>query len=223
MLQYDLGLAFQNARRFPEALAAFLRARERAAANPAATQNLSPERRAHWQALDQQIDLCRRFIRSEGILEGLRLDYVTAADPLRALELATHALLLNRPAIATRLAEEVFARQPALADDLDRNYRLIAALAAAWASCGQGEDAAALDAAERTRLRRRALDWLRADLAASPPARIQPWLTHPALARVRDPAELAKLPNDARQDWEAFWIEVQNHLAPHDPRRPPGT
>ena len=66
---------------------------------------------------------------------------------------------------ATSLYAAAFAADPKLADDLKAGHRYNAACFASLAAAGQGEDAAKLDNAERTRLRKQALDWLRADLA----------------------------------------------------------
>ena len=63
---------------------------------------------------------------------------------------------------AAGLYAAAFAAESKLADDHRYNAACFAALAAA----GQGEDAAKLDDNERTRLRKQALDWLKADLAA---------------------------------------------------------
>ncbi len=91
--------------------------------------------------------------------------------------------------------------------------------------CGQGEDAAQLDVAERARLRRQALDWLRADLAAwgqllekqpdQARARVQQTLRHwqedAELAGVRGDA-LARLPEADRQAWQQLWADVEQTL-----------
>ena len=69
-------------------------------------------------------------------------------------------------ASAARLYRDAFASDPRAADDLEAGHRYNAACAAALAAAGQGEDAARLDDNERTRLRKQALDWLKADLAA---------------------------------------------------------
>ena len=77
------------------------------------------------------------------------------------------------------------------------------------------------DAEERARWRAQALEWLRADLAAcvahldgSPggtAARgaLQGWRREAALAGVRDPEGLAKLPEAERGDWLRLWAEVE--------------
>src|SRR5205823_10023601 len=67
---------------------------------------------------------------------------------------------------AAHFYAEAFTAHPKLADDLRFPNRYNAACSAALAGCGQGKDAAGIDDAKRARLRRQALDWLRADLAA---------------------------------------------------------
>src|SRR5207247_1088614 len=64
---------------------------------------------------------------------------------------------------AARLSADAFAADPALADDLKAGHRYRAARAAARAAAGEG--GAALSPEERTRWRRQAVAWLRADLA----------------------------------------------------------
>jgi hypothetical protein len=67
-------------------------------------------------------------------------------------------------AAAARLYAEAFAADPKRADDVEARHRYNAARSAALSAAGQGKDADKLDAKERPRLRRQALDWLRADL-----------------------------------------------------------
>lgn len=90
------------------------------------------------------------------------------------------------------------------------------------AAVGKGDDTGRLDEKERTRLRKQALDWLRADLvlrkkqleSGLPVDRIQvPWaLTHwqddSNLAAIRDREALAKLPAEDRAACEKLWAEV---------------
>ena len=61
------------------------------------------------------------------------------------------------------LFADAFAADAKLADDLDF-HRYNAACCAALAAAGQGKDAAKLDEPEKARLRKQALDWLRAEL-----------------------------------------------------------
>src|SRR5205823_5291621 len=126
-------------------------------------------------------------------------------------------------AAATRFYAEAFAQQPKLADDLNAQPRYEAACAAALAGCGQGKDADQSDAKERARLRRQALDWLRADLTAyrrlldKEPDKARPvvhetmqhWLQDKDFTGVRGPAALAKLPEAERQQWQTLWQEIE--------------
>jgi tetratricopeptide (TPR) repeat protein len=92
-----------------------------------------------------------------------------------------------------------------------------AACAATRVAAGQGPGDARPVESARADKRRQALDWLRADLAlkANPfPAGMavgQPltsWQKDPALTGVRDPAELAKLPDAEREQWQRLWADV---------------
>src|SRR5262249_60068767 len=69
-------------------------------------------------------------------------------------------------AAAASLYADAFAARPSLAPP----NRYNAACAAALAGTGQGKDAARLGGSQRLALRRQALTWLRADLAAAAPA-----------------------------------------------------
>jgi tetratricopeptide (TPR) repeat protein len=81
----------------------------------------------------------------------------------------------------------------------------------------QESQASPLAETERSALRRKALDLLRADLrltteivkdrqvAARP---LSAWQTDPALATVRDSSELAKMPSAERDDWQRLWTGV---------------
>ena len=105
---------------------------------------------------------------------------------------------------------------------------------AALAAAGQGEDAATLDDQERARLRKQALDWLRADLAlrnqqiesANPADRanaqqtLRHWQRDRDLAAFRGADALAKLPDAERKDWEALWGRV-SHLVDRAQARKP--
>jgi hypothetical protein len=92
-------------------------------------------------------------------------------QPANAGERVQFALQCVQPykqltATNARFYLEAFAAEPKLAEDQRAAHRYDAACAAAQAGCGQGADAKSLDDTERTRLRRQARDWLRADLAA---------------------------------------------------------
>jgi tetratricopeptide (TPR) repeat protein len=96
------------------------------------------------------------------------------------------------------------------------------ACCAALAAAGRGRDADQPDEAGRARLRRQALDLLRADLArrrnqlengktaerAEVQGTMQRWQRVPDLARLRDAAALARLPADEREAWQKLWSDV---------------
>jgi hypothetical protein len=93
------------------------------------------------------------------------------------------------------------------------------------AGCGRGEDAGELDAETRTRLRRQALNWLRADLTAwgqlldKAPGQIRAplqrtlrhWQQDTDFAGVRGGA-LDRLPEAERQPWQQLWADVERML-----------
>jgi tetratricopeptide (TPR) repeat protein len=93
---------------------------------------------------------------------------------------------------------------------------------ALWAAAGQDSEMGRLDESERTRLRLNALGWLRVYLefaidlhdsgerAGWSPAS---WHMDSALAGVRDPAELAKLPATEREQWQHLWADVAAQAA----------
>jgi serine/threonine-protein kinase len=127
-----------------------------------------------------------------------------------------------RYAAAARFFAGAFAAEPRAAGDLRAGHRYDAACAAALAGCGQGKDADHLVAQEFARLRKQALDWLRADLTAwskllerdtdktAPDVlRIMAhWLADTDFNGVRGAAALAKLPEAERDDWQRLWEEV---------------
>jgi serine/threonine-protein kinase len=123
---------------------------------------------------------------------------------------------------AARLHAEALTTDARWADDLDAEARYDAARFAALVADGQGQNAAQLAAGERSRWRRQAVDWLRAELTRqakhleSAPsldhsialARLRWWQQEPDLAAVRDPAILAKLPAEEREACLKLWAEV---------------
>jgi tetratricopeptide (TPR) repeat protein len=97
-----------------------------------------------------------------------------------------------------------------------------AACAAARTAAGQGSGKAPPGEPGRARLRRQALDRLGANLALRSRLlqdgkavgwSLSAWQTDAALASVRDPAELAKLPAAERAQWQRLWADVTALLA----------
>jgi hypothetical protein len=125
-------------------------------------------------------------------------------------------------ATASRFAAIDLAADPGLANDLQAALRYNAACCAVLAAGGQGEDAAKLDDAERTRLRKQALEWLRADLilwteqlGSDTPANraeiqqiLRHWQTDSDLAGIRDAATLAALPEEEQSTFTQLWDDV---------------
>jgi hypothetical protein len=120
---------------------------------------------------------------------------------------------------AARLCADAFTADPKLGDNLDLRYD--AACCAALAGAGPGRDDAP-GAAEAARLRRQALDWLRADLDIyrkrlddGPPAqraevlnKVRHWQQDADLAGVREDRPLAALPARERDAWKKLWADV---------------
>jgi serine/threonine-protein kinase len=123
---------------------------------------------------------------------------------------------------AAGLCADAFAADSKLADNLQATHRYNAACHAALAAAGQGEDAGKLDDKERTRLRRQALDWLRADLVlrtrqlesgkpadrAAVQQALRHWQKDTDLAGIRDTAALAKLPAEEQKAFTQLWSDV---------------
>jgi hypothetical protein len=164
-------------------------------------------------------------------MEGLiamdaRLSLVLAgkAEPVDIQErvaMAELAIMYKKYNVAaTQFYARAFADAPELTTLLDK-HRYNAACAAALAGCGRGKDAVSPQADERTAYRRRALGWLRAELAgwagmvgepaATPRIRrvLQHWFKDSDLVGVRDQTELVKLPPAERVEWEKLWAEVR--------------
>jgi tetratricopeptide (TPR) repeat protein len=164
-----------------------------------------------------------RLVKLDARLQDILGGKEQPADAAERVALAELCHLKRLYRQATHFYEEAFAEEPGLADDLQRQPRYNAARAAALAGCGQGKDAAQCDAKERARLRRQALDWLRADLAAyrrlldEEPAkvrtaigeRLRRWQQDKDFTGVRDASALAKLPEAERLDWRRLWEEVE--------------
>ena len=153
----------------------------------------------------------------------------TSEERLGLIELCTIKKLYRTSA---GLYADAFATDPKLADDLQGFYRYSAACDAALAAAGQGEDAPKLDETEKARLRKQALDWLRADLAArikqveggsaADFGKLLRHLKHSQkdsdLAGIRDATALAKLPADERAACEKLWSDVASLLKKVDER-----
>jgi serine/threonine-protein kinase len=150
-----------------------------------------------------------------------------AKDNSERLALAQRAYVTQQYASATGLWARAMEIDPKLADDRQAATRYNAACAAALAGCGKGKDNPTPDDASRVKLRRQALDWLNAELAAwskiiesgSPQpglivvSTLKHWQEDSDLAGIRDAAALAKLPQEERALCKRLWADVDGLLS----------
>jgi tetratricopeptide (TPR) repeat protein len=186
-------------------------------------------RRADWKHPSAQwVSECEQMIEREKRLLLVLDGKVKPADARERLEWARFCGWTQRFAAAARLTAEAFAAEASLADDLKSGARYLAATAAVQAAAGVGRDAGGLDAGQKAGLRKLALAWLKADLAARTklPARaladaLRHWQADRGLATVRGGQALEALPDAERAGWAEFWTEVQKHLRAADGTRTP--
>jgi hypothetical protein len=180
-------------------------------------------KRAGWTPRsDQWVLTCEQLIEREKKLLDVLAGKSKPANTRERLEWAMLCIHTRRYAAAVRLLGEAFEAESKLADDLEAGHRYRAARMAAVAGVGQGRDAGQLTNEAKAALRKQALDWLRADLAAwrshseaSQRARVlRSWRANKALAGVRDEEGLAKLPPAERAVWRELWAEVEKLLKP---------
>jgi tetratricopeptide (TPR) repeat protein len=181
---------------------------------------LMPQDHPLRAVVSRQLQQCERMLALEARLPAVLVGKERPAGGAECLEFAALCLGDKRYAASARFYADAFAADPKLADP-PAGHRYTAALAAALAAAGKGNDAATLDDKERARWRQQALDWLRADLVAWTKVTdrdlvqrtLRTWQRAPDLAGVRDPEALAKLPEDERKNWQQFWAEVEGLLA----------
>ncbi len=223
----DLGNALVLQGRFVEALTARRRGHELGSKRP------------DWKYPSERwVKECQRLVELDVKLPDLVAGKIAPANAAERLELAAFCQQPCKQLVvaAVRFFTEAFAAEPALADNPRTFRRYNAACAAALAGCGQGKDVDKLDGAERARLRRQALDWLRADLEAwrrlldEEPDKFRPviakqmrhWLDDPDFAGVRGPQALAELPEAERQPWQKLWDDVAKAQAKMTPAKKTG-
>ncbi len=145
------------------------------------------------------------------------------ADAEEAASFARLAFARNRPEAAARLWAQAFAASPDIETDLVAMNRFQAARAAVRAGTEGAGESAGSRADSRAKRRRQAIDWLRADLAASQAAldsgtapqragvarRLSRWRVDPALAPIRDEPALSALPEAERRSLREFWDGVR--------------
>jgi serine/threonine protein kinase/tetratricopeptide (TPR) repeat protein len=147
-------------------------------------------------------------------------------DEAERLRLAQRAYDRALYAAAARLWAEALSADPTLGDERQAQHRYNAACAAALAGSGQGNDDPKPDDMARARLRKQALDWLKAELSAwkrvamtAEPGNkelvartLAHWKQDADLAGIRDSQELAKLPAEERVALKQLWDEVNELL-----------
>jgi serine/threonine protein kinase/Flp pilus assembly protein TadD len=212
----NLGRALRDKGQFAEALTHLRRGHEMGTKQPGWSY---PS--AEWvRQVRLLADLDRR---AASILKG----EAKANNPSELLQLARFCLAKKKhPAAATRLYTDAFDADPREADDQKARHRYNAACAAALAGCGLGNDDPPPDDTAKAELRRQALDWLRADLAAyaqllagtdpKAPAlvrqRLQHWQQDADFRGVRGDDALVNLPEAERLAWRALWADVADSL-----------
>jgi serine/threonine-protein kinase len=211
-LYYNLAAVLQRAGRFVEADQAARRGLE-----------LMPDRDPWRPRAIGQVQQCQELLALDGKLPALLRGEVQPGSAHERLGLAwlCHESK-RRYLLSARLYAEAIADQPQMANDPRAQVRYNAACSAALAAAGQGEDAKRLPDKVAQALRRQALGWLRADLAAwtRPVAGGKPadraavrkvmrhWQWDADLAGLRDKEGLGQLPESERQQWQKLWDDV---------------
>jgi tetratricopeptide (TPR) repeat protein len=207
----NLGLVLLRSGRFAESLAALRRGHALGTKKPG------------WRCPSAEwVRSAERMATLAGKLPAIRRGEYAPADNAERLALAELCQIRKLHHMASRVYADAFAAEAKLADDPKAYHRHEAARSASLAAAGQADDAANLDEMERTRLRKQALDWLRADLAlyrkqlrSDKPAdravvqrALLRWQKDSDLAGLRDEAALARLPVEEREAFARLWSEV---------------
>jgi len=185
--------------------------------------DLLPDKDPERPVAQGQLAKCERVLVLKAKLPAILRGDEQPADARERADLALVCLVYeHRAAASARFFADAFADQPRLREEVGTRHRYNAACAAALAGCGQTEDAKSLPDKVAQALRRQALGWLRADLAAwrekldgGQPAdrarvrqQMQHWLGDADLAGVRDREALIRLPEAERPEWHRLWDDV---------------
>jgi tetratricopeptide (TPR) repeat protein len=155
------------------------------------------------------VDSAERQAELESRLDRVLSGERAPRDAPERIEFATLLQTKSRHAESAQMWAQAFAEDAAIAEDLAKSHRYNAACSAALAAARGGADAA--------ECRRRALHWLRADLAARNRAAtglvttLEHWKRDPDLASIRD--RPGDLPESEREPWQRLWAAVDEALA----------
>jgi tetratricopeptide (TPR) repeat protein len=247
---YGLGLALHFQGKLPEAIAAFRDAIRVKPDNAEAHCNLGHELSQQGQFREALSELRRghelgsrqvgwpypsaQWVRRAERMVALRtrLPAVLRGDdkPKDAAEGIAFGELAYKAkhfGLSARLSSESLQADPKLAEDMKAENRYNAACAAALAGAGQGDTKPPLDEKEKTRWRKQALDWLRADLGfwgrqaetGKPEAKalvtqqLQHWKIDTDLTGIREERAIRALPDEEQKACRALWAEVDALLA----------
>jgi tetratricopeptide (TPR) repeat protein len=203
----NLGHALREQGRFAEALQALKRGHEMGS------------KRADWRYPSAQwVKGCQQLVDLEGRLTAILNGDEQPANAAEQLALADLCQRYKkRYGAAARFYADAFAAGATQSSQRAYNASCAATLAAA----GKGEDAATLDAKEKTRLRQQALAWLKnalqiLDKLVEDPERrkevrqkLQHWQKDPDFDSVRGKEALAQLPEAERAAWQQLWSDVE--------------
>jgi tetratricopeptide (TPR) repeat protein len=205
----NLGFVLRRQGRLAESLASFQRG------------HVLGSKRPGWQYPSAQwVRETEQLLLLEKDLPAVLAGKVALASAAERIVYARLCTVTSRYPAAVRLWAEAFAAEPKLADDLEAGHRYNAACCAALAA-SKGSPDGGPDGQERLHWRRRALTWLRADLAVwarlSRQGEVGPgrlarqlgrWQSDPNLAGLREKDALARLSAEERQACAKLWADV---------------
>ena len=209
----NLGLSLRIQGKIDEAIEAFREGQGQVKTNPALL-----------QSIDRELAATER---RQGLVERLPEVIQGKERPKDAEEGVVFAAMCSERKLyfsSANLLEQALRDDPKLAENTQAVHRFNAACAAALAGTGQGRDDPKPNDDEKTRLRRQALEWLKADLAfwknhdANPAQkrlsnqRLLHWKAVADLAGVRDEEALKGLPEEEQNRFREFWKEVDEVL-----------
>jgi tetratricopeptide (TPR) repeat protein len=212
----NLGSILQGQGQFREALAEYRRGHELGSKRPG-----WPYPSAEWVRKAEQM------VALESRLPAMLRGDDKPKDAVEGIDVADFAYKTKKFGPSARLYVESLRADPKLAEDVKAGNRYYAACAAALAGAGQGDDKPPLDEKEKTRWRKQALTWLKADLAfwarqaetGKPEAKalvsqqLQHWKADTDLAGIRDETAIKALPDGEQEACRALWAEVDALLA----------